>query len=269
MIWILKEKLDIHFLILVDFVLWMKLFFLRTMYFRNEFQYELSARHNEIQVISNGPSSISYQDQIDITLPTIFMNFGFKHPKFADCHSPYLIIVDKKLATGEWQIDMLQEATVINPRVKIFLGGKLLKCKKLRKIGQSNENIFFFFNDLSTFTSKKRIKSVGSITIGGGATEASIVLATQLGGKVLRIFGFDGNNVLLGILGRDTHFYGHDSLKNWHSAEFCARELRFLSYFLNKNIYLADILNRAGIRAINYSPTSIMTMYERLNNEVQ
>lgn len=196
------------------------------------------------------------------------MNFGVEHAKFPECDSPYLVVVDKKLATGEWQISMLTEAMVRNPKVKIFLGGKLLISPELRAFAYNNKNVFFFFNDLSTFTPKRSIKPLGSITIGGGATEASIVLAAQLGAKTVKIFGFDGNNVLLGILGHKTHFYGHDPMKNWRSAQFCARELRFLSYFLDKNINLAEILRRAGVRAINMSPTSIMTMYERRDDEI-
>ena len=268
MIWAFKEKLDISFLILIDLVISLKLHILRFIYFGNEFQHDVSSLPETIQVISNGPSSTQHQDQIDVFLPTIFMNFGFEHEKFSECESAYLVVVDKKLATGEWQISMLMRAMERNPKVKIFLGGKLLSSPELRAFAYKNKNVFFFFNDLSTFTNKRPIKPLGNITIGGGATEASIVLAVQLGAKIVKIFGFDGNNVLLGILGQKTHFYGHDPIKNWSSAQFCARELRFLSYFLDKNVNLAEIIRHAGVRVINMSSTSIMTMYGRQDDEI-
>ena len=101
-----------------------------------------------------------------------------------------------------------------------------------------------------------------SFTPGGGATETALIFAACCGCKDIDLYGFDGNNVILGLSGQSSHFYGIDPLKNWEDLKFVSSELRFLSVFILANVHLARLLKSSGINIRNLSQTSLMRMYD-------
>ena len=210
-----------------------------------------------VAVVANGPSCRG----ITADAPSlIFVNFGYQHPEFINATRPILIVVDNKLADGGWSLDMLREAQEINGDVTFALGALLLQSPKVRAFAEC-ERCMIVGNYLTAtrYAKPSRPFTAGGINYGGAVTEQGIALALTLGTQEIDIYGFDGNNVVLGLAGQDTHFYGSDPKKDWTQPEFVARELRFLSYFIDRNRYLAELIKAQGVRLTNHSPTPFMS----------
>lgn len=216
-----------------------------------------AATGRRVAVVANGPSSAGITPAAE---DLIFLNFGYRHPEFAKAGRPVLTVVDNKLADGGWSLDMLREAQAINGAVTFALGALLLKSAEVRAFVE-RERCMVLCNYLSAtrYARPTRRFTAGGINYGGGATEQGIALALSLGARDIDIYGFDGNNVVLGLAGQDTHFYGNDPLKDWTQPDFVARELRFLSYFIDRNRYLARLIEAQGVRVTNHTPTPFMS----------
>ena len=65
----------------------------------------------------------------------------------------------------------------------------------------------------------------------------------------------------MALTGKDTHFYGSDSTKDWSDPRFISRELRFLSYFVDRNYWLSKCLKYNNIKVKNYTSSKMTAMY--------
>ena len=75
---------------------------------------------DDLFIILNGPS-ISNQDfSLLKHKQTMFVNRGFKHPKYKELRPRFHMFVDKKMLTGEWPTSWLDEIVKDNPDV-IFI----------------------------------------------------------------------------------------------------------------------------------------------------
>ncbi|MDC0444488.1 hypothetical protein OAM78_04060 [Alphaproteobacteria bacterium] len=211
------------------------------------------------QVIANGPSAKNYK--INSSAQQIYMNFGFKHPTFAEAKDPVLCIVDEKLVNGGWPIEMIHEAYKINETVIFAFSIFFISSRHIRELTK-NYDIFFTSNFLTaTRWSSRPLFSINKPSYGGGATEQSLSLAVSLFYKHIDVYGYDGNNVILGLNATNTHFYGVDPSKDWSNPKFVARELRFLSYFIDKNVHLARLMSARGVSVRLSDPSVFMTMF--------
>lgn len=207
-------------------------------------------------VVANGPSSLQAANGTDLT---IFFNFGFRHSFFPDSIDPVLAVVDTKLANGTWSLDMLYEAKERNQTVIFAIGAFLLSNPDVRQFIRTERCVILSnYLRVTRFSNLNKSFQLNGINFGGGATEQGLALAACLGAVNIDLFGFDGNNVILGLAGLDTHFYGVDPLKNWSDPRFVARELRFLSYFIDHTVHLSAVLREQKVRVTNHSMNPYM-----------
>ena len=270
MFWTIKEFLDEIFFLVHNLANSLRLSYFKILnrkliMLSNERFIDVNGNLDNITIVANGPSSSDFTERLGTQL--IFVNFGYKHCAFINATNPLLVIVDKKLSNGSWSLQMLYDAYELNQTVQFAFGGHLLTSHDIREFANSHR-CCFIFNDLNfTRFSKAKKYRVGDIAVGGGATESAIMLAASLGAQKIDVFGFDGNNVVLGLAGLDTHFYGSDPMKDWSEPKFVARELRFLSYFIDKNRYLSYYLASIGVELINHTETEYMKIFEQTDEE--
>ncbi len=218
-------------------------------------------RNEECDLILNGPSSIDYK----ITgADTYFVNFGFNHESFSKVENPILIIVDTQLTKDKWDYSIIDQAININPSVRFIFNYKYLSSKKFRAYVKHIHCIGYINNSKipTRFNWKKKL-SISSFNFGVGVAEQSLSLLASLNYKKINVYGFDGNNVLLGLMNKETHFYGVDESKKWSDAKFTARELRFLSYFVDRNYWLSKCMEHNNVRIINHSDSLVTSMYNK------
>lgn len=219
------------------------------------------AQHQQFQIILGGPSSNDFQTPLD-EAHQIFVNFGFQHVTYPFCKSPWLLICDSKFMTGEWSIDMLDEALAINANSRFILNSIFLDKMAIESFEAYSGRIAFInHNRMPTRFTRNISGGSGTFNIGGGAGEQAMTLAAAVGAKSIDIFGLDGNNVILGLLKKHTHFYGIDDAKDWTNPAFSARELRFLSYFIDRHRYISRLMVKNGISIRNHSDSLTMSMY--------
>ena len=215
----------------------------------------------ECSLILNGPSSADCKiNDSDV----YFVNYGFKHKCFSKVEKPILIIVDTQLTKDKWDYSMMDEAIKINPSVRFIFNYKYLSSKKF-KASVKDINCIGYINNSripTRFNWQKKLV-MGSFNFGVGVAEQSLSLLASLNYKKIKVYGFDGNNVLLGLMNKDTHFYGVDESKKWYDSQFTARELRFLSYFIDRNYWLSKCMDYNNVKVINHSDSLITSMYDK------
>lgn len=235
--------------------------FIHSIRYKNKIKnIELELNHNQCNLILNGPSSKDIT--IDTSLPCFFVNYGFNHQYFKQVKSPILIIIDTKLIRGEWDLSILMEALKVNQNVKFIFNYKYLTSKKFLSYVKKVNCLGYINNSrIPTRFNWKRKLEVGKFNFGVGVAEQALSLMGSLGYKKINTYGFDGNNVLLALTGKDTHFYGSDSTKDWSDPRFISRELRFLSYFVDRNYWLSKCLEYNNIKVKNYTSSKMTAMY--------
>jgi len=214
----------------------------------------------EANLILNGPSSKEIELNTETT--NFFVNYGYRHPQFINIENPILVIIDTKMLKGEWHFDMIEEAKNINPSVEFVFNYKYLKSTKFRSLVK-NVNCIGYINNSkipTRFNWKKKLQ-IGGFNFGVGVAEQSLSLIATLKFKKINIYGFDGNNVILALMSKDTHFYGADDSKKWSDSRFTSRELRFLSYFIDRNFWLSKCLKHNNIKIINHTQSIVTSMY--------
>ena len=75
-----------------------------------------------ITVVSNGPSANLLKDKS--LHQAVFVNYGYRHPSFAKCEKPFLVVVDNKVMSGEWGLNIFEAAAIENPRVIVVAAKK-------------------------------------------------------------------------------------------------------------------------------------------------
>lgn len=214
----------------------------------------------ETNLILNGPSSVDIK--VEDCKFNFFVNYGYKHPLFSKVKSPILIVVDTKIIKGKWDMDMLREAEEANPSVRFIFNYKYIKSDDFKNISNKINCVGYINNSkIPTRFNWKKILKVGGFNFGIGVAEQSLSLLASLSFKKINIYGFDGNNVILALMSQNTHFYGQDESKTWNDPQFISRELRFLSYFVDRNYWLSKCLRYNKIQIINYSSSMLTSMY--------
>ena len=124
-----------------------------------------------------------------------------------------------------------------------------------------NVNCLGYINNsrIPTRFNWKRKLEVGKFNFGVGVAEQALSLIGSLGYKEINTYGFDGNNVLLALTGKDTHFYGSDSTKLGEPDLF--HENKVLSYFVDRNYWLSKYLEYNNIKVKNYTSSKMTAMY--------
>ena len=215
---------------------------------------------NEANLILNGPSSKNIE--LNTKTTNFFVNYGYRHTQFGNIKNPVLIIIDTKMVKGDWHFDMIEEAKSINPSVEFVFNYKYLRSNQFKELVKKVNCIGYINNSKipTRFNWKKKLK-IGGFNFGVGVAEQSLSLLTTLKFKKINIYGFDGNNVILALMNKDTHFYGTDDSKKWNDSRFISRELRFLSYFIDRNFWLSKCLKYNNIQIINHTKSIITSMY--------
>lgn len=212
-----------------------------------------------VNIILNGPSAKLYSsipEEEDIL--SIYTNFGYLHDSFINSSKPFLIIVDQKILTGEWNLnEMLEEAFKRNSKVNFILNHRFSSIIPIL----FKSRISFIANDLVPTRWTKNLKKSKGLNYGGAVAEQSISAALIGGAKEIRLYGLEGTNVCLSILNKETHFYGKDNSKS-KEIEFVFNEFQHLSYFLLRHKRLSHIAKNKGISIKNYSENTIINCYD-------
>lgn len=226
-------------------------------------------KDKRVFIVGNGPS-IKQQDlKLLKNEVTFFVNRAFKHTDYAYIQPTYHIFVDPKLASGEWEITMLDEVLAKNKDVIFLLNAKWYHLDKFKpyknnksyKIFWLDTNLFFtpYFNGRKTDLTK--------VTYGSAVIGQAIFSSVYMNAKEIFLLGVEGNAFCHEMVNQDSHFYGGNPENENKTVQTTYKELYRNYVYIKHLFYFSQFAKKHNILIYNCTMGGIMNMFERKEYE--
>lgn len=225
----------------------------------------------KVFILGNGPSLS------DLDLPALkneicfVVNRAYLHPEYAVLKPTYHVIIDSKLATGEWDLSMIDEILTLNPSVKLLLNSSWYNIDKFKRFTE-NENIFWldtrlFFHSLI----KKPSIDLTKITYGSAVVGQAITSAIYMGVNRIILLGVESNGFCGEILNQNTHFYGTNEDNKLKKIDNLIDDLYFNHLYLRNMSNIKRFVDGNKIEILNATGTGLLQMfnYTEIDKELQ
>ncbi len=267
--WEFKQRLDDYFFETANIA--MKLvFFVKSL----SGKYEYLKKNSELKdlyigkrgfLVANGPSINNQnlrplKDEI-----TFFVNRSFLHKDYEYIKPTFHIIVDNKLATGEWDINFLDKVIEKNPEVILILNYQWFYLEKFQPYINDNKFKIYWVN-MNLFTTpfhKHRKIDLTKLTYGAAVTGVAKMSMIYMGFKDIYFLGKDGNGLCYELIGGDSHFYGTNSENATKSVKDIYGDLFMMSLSLKNWTYFNEYAKQIGVNIYNCTEGGIFNMFER------
>lgn len=240
--------------------------FLYEYYFLKKYRYLL--KNKELKgiydgkrcfMVGNGPS-INNQDLALLKDEIVFMaNRAFLDHRYEIIKPKYHIIVDPKLATGEWPITFLDEIAEKNPDVTFLLNSYWYNLDIFQPYKEKYK--IYWIDGSLTFTPYFYNKQIDLTkrTYSNAVVEYGITAAIYMGFKKINILGVDGNGLCYSLLNRkDSHAYGYNPEDLEMDLPTICRALSSMSHSLRKWMYLFEYCEKNNIELNNLTTNSVI-----------
>jgi len=220
-------------------------------------------------LVANGPS-IKKQDLKPLRDEiTFFVNRAFLHEDYEYIKPTFHIMVDPKLATGEWDIKFLDIILDKNPNVIFLLNYKWYYIDKFQPyIKDERFKIYWVATDLFTTPfHKKRKVDITTLTYGAAVTGVAFVSSIYMGIKDFYFLGMDGNGLCYEITGEDSHFYGANLENSQKTIRDIVKDLYMMHLSIKNWIYFSEYCNQIGFNIYNLTEGGIFNMFKRKKYE--
>lgn len=271
--WDFKHSLDDFFFELVNLSL-KSIFFLKGMFGRFSYMKKnkelLDIYESErVFVVGNGPS-VKLQDlKLLRDEITFFVNRAFKHEDYAYIQPTYHVFVDPKLASGEWEITMLDEVLLKNPNVTFLLNSKWYYLDKFQPYINDSKFKIYWLNTSLFFTPyyKKRIIDLTKVTYGAAVVGQAISSSIYMGTKEIYLLGVESNGFCHEMFNQDSHFYGGNPENKNKTVQGLYKELYFNYLYIKNLFYFSKFSKKQNYVIYNCTIGGILNMFERKKYE--
>ncbi len=271
--WDYKQSLDDIFFEITNVALKV-LFFTKAMFGKYDFMkknVELKNKYHGKRgfLVANGPS-INKQDlRLLKDEITFFVNRSFLHKDYEYIKPTFHVIVDNKLATGEWDITFLDQVLEKNPEVIFLLNSKWYHLSKFAPY-KNDTRYKIYWVDMRLFTTpfdKYRKIDLTKITYGAAVTGVAKMSMVYMGMKDIYFLGKEGNGLCHELIGTDSHFYGVNPENNTKSVIDIYKDLYSMSLSIKNWTYFSKYCKRIGVNIYNCTEGGIFDMFERKKYE--
>ncbi len=267
--WDFKQRLDDYFFEIVNIAM-KSIFFAKGL----TGKYDYMKRNSELKdifkgkrgfLVANGPS-VNKQDLKPLKDEiTFFVNRAFLHEDYAYIKPTFHVIVDSKLATGEWDIDFLDQVIEKNPEVTFLLNAKWYYMEKFQPY-INDDRFKIYWVDMNLFTTpfhKNRKIDLTKLTYGAAVTGVAKMSMIYMGIKDIYFLGKDGNGLCYEIIGGDSHFYGTNPENSTKTMKDIYGDLFMMSLALKNWTYFNEYAKGLGVNIYNCTEGGIFNMFER------
>jgi len=267
-----KEKLDDFYFEIINKLRYTKFLYEKTFKGKHK-QLEKNIELKDIHkgkrcfVVGNGPS-INEQDLTLLKDEIVFMvNRAFLDPRYEIIKPKYHVIVDPKLATGEWPITFLDEIAKKNPDVTFLLNSSWFDLEIFQSYKEKYK--IYWIDQSLEFTPyiKNRKVDLTRRTYSKFVVEQGITASIYMGAKEIYFTGVEGNGIAYLMLGMNSHSYGtnkEDLDLRWENiSRSCYSGSNWLKCWNN----ISQYCKMNNIKFFNLTIGGIMTMAERKNFE--
>ena len=269
--WDFKQRLDDYFFEAVNISM-KSIFFIKSL----NGQYDYMKKNSELKdmfkgergfLVANGPS-INKQDLKPLKDEiTFFVNRSFLHRDYEYIKPTFHVIVDPKLATGEWDINFLDKVIEKNPNVIFLLNAKWYYLDKFQPYIK-DDRFKIYWVDMRLFTTpfhKNRKIDLTKLTYGAAVTGVAKISMIYMGMKDIYFLGKDGNGLCYEIIGEDSHFYGTNEENATKTMKDIYGDLFMMSLSLKNWTYFSEYAKEIGVNIYNCTEGGIFNMFERKN----
>jgi len=271
--WDFKQRLDDYYFEVVNIT--MKAIFLTK---RLTGKYEYMKRNIELKnihkgkkgfLIANGPSINKQNLKLLKNEITFFVNRSFLHKDYKYIKPTFHVIVDSKLATGEWNIDFLDKIIEVNPEVIFLLNAKWHYLDKFQPYIE-DDRFKIYWVDTNLFTTpfyRYRKIDLTRLTYGSAVSGAATTSMIYMGIKDIYFLGQDGNGLCYEIIDRDSHFYGSNPENKRKKMKDIYSDLYMMSLTLKNWTYFNNYCKEIGVNIYNCTEGGIFNMLDRKKYE--
>lgn len=187
-------------------------------------KFNKTANNDKILICGNGPSLNELNFSDFSTVDSVVANYFYKHEAASTLNPNYYVIIDGKIVSGVWPVQMIDEIFERIPNTELFLDVRWLHLDIMRPyITHPNIN-WIMPNILPNYFLKPRFDLTQSVC-GLNVVAAAIGVSTCIGYKQLGIAGVDGDGLFREILDRPSHFYHGDKDVSMQSFESMIKSL--------------------------------------------
>lgn len=240
----------VHFIFIIQSIFGRYKFLKRNIELKNIY------KDKRIIIIVNGPSVNNFDLKKVKNELLIMVNRSFLHPDYEFIKPNFHVIVDPKLASGEWPLEYIDIIFKKNPDVKLILNADWYHLEKFKKF-RENKNVYWVKSKFTSLYFKKLNNNLCSIFSTLGVTGNAVSLASYLGSKKIYILGMELNGVIKMLNNEDSHFNGKDPDYDQHTILDWSRDLGYNARGLRFWYIFSETLKKKNIHLINLSNTGL------------
>jgi len=223
-------------------------------------------QNKRIFILGNAPSLNTFDLKKLSNEIVIMVNRSFMHDDYGKIKPKYHIIVDSKLATGEWPISYIDIILSKNPDVNLLLNSKWFYMDKFKKY-QKCKNIFWIKSKSISLLFDNFNNDLTSVFSSGAVVEQGLSLAAYLGSKKIYIMGVELNGIVYLMNNKESHFNGKDPDYEMSNSWDWARAMNCNSRGIRLFYRINELCNKNKIELINLSNTGLLDFIPKENFE--
>jgi len=271
--WDFKFFLDDLFFEVVNHILKV-IFYLKRVIGKNSFMKKNKIlkdiyNNKRVFIVGNGPSIKKQDLRLLKNEITFFVNRAYKHPDYAYIKPTYHVFVDPKLASGEWEITMLDEVHAKNEDVIFLLNAKWYYLEKFEPYKKDKRYKIYWLNTSLFFTSyyKNRKIDLTKITYGSAVIGQAIFSSIYMGAKEIYLLGVESNAFCHEMVNQESHFYGGNPENRNKTVEVIYKELYHNYVYIKHLFYLGKFSETQNYTIYNCTIGGILDMFKRKKYE--
>lgn len=226
--------------------------------YRNQLLNETKKKYEQsvdkrLFIILNGPS-VSQQDLSVLNgNECMFVNRGFMHPLYSEIRPKYHVFVDRKMLTGEWKTEWLDEIVKMNPDVRFLMPVAWAKKDIFKPYIEKGYNFYWIPFDTP------------ASCLGVSGYCFNFAITNKI--KDVYFIGFDATGLANEVLKTSSHFYGTNEENNKKTTKNYIQDFYMFSRHLSDLHRIALKAKKGGVNMYNATKGGLLDMFPRVNFE--
>lgn len=215
----------------------------------------------------NGPSFDQLKDYlVSLCAVDIFTsNHAFESSFFSELSPKFHFIIDPKIVSGEWNIDMVDRVLHASPQTIVVLDVRWRYLPALRRF-LNHPNVcwilpVYFPSYYSDFSNLEFASGFHGLNVTSSAFSVSVCLGYQR----IAFIGVESDGLFREILGRPSHFYNETSKDSAMSSyELMVQSLYLSVYSMQAWQGCVKSVSHSGVDVFNLSDQGIFDVCKRV-----
>lgn len=183
----------------------------------------------------------------------MFVNRGFMHPLYAKIKPKYHVFVDRKMLSGEWSTEWLDDIVKMNPNVIFLMPVSWADKDRFKPYISKGYNFYWLpFNTPASCL---------------GVSGYCFDFAISNNIKQIYFLGFDATGLANEVLKGASHFYGTNAENNAKTTINYIQDFYMFSRHLLDLHKMAKKAKKHGINIYNATKGGLLDMFPRVTYE--